>query len=157
MRAADLAAKRNERDAEWLAKQVRAIKGRRATVSPEDIVEASRPKDAPLHDRFTWDDTEAARSWRLEEARKILRVAVTIIEHEQERVRVRAFVSLPSDRGPKQPFRTMEDVLSDPERRGEMLERARSEMDSWVRRYGTLTEAADIMKRALAGVRRKRA
>lgn len=156
MSVRDEAIKRKEREAVWLAHQVRKIKGRRDTVSPEDIVEAARPKGSPLHDRFTWDDTEAAHAWRIEQAKKILRVAVTVIEHKQESVTVRAFVSLPSDRGPERPYRTMESVLSDKSMRGEILARAQAEMDSWIRRYGQLSEAAEIMKRALAAIRRRK-
>ena len=31
----------------------------------EAVVEAARPEDAPLHSYFEWDDTEAARRYRL--------------------------------------------------------------------------------------------
>lgn len=42
------------------------------SLTPESILEASRPKKAVFHSLFTWDDTKAAEQYRLSEARRIL-------------------------------------------------------------------------------------
>jgi hypothetical protein len=42
-------------------------------VTPAEVVEDARPEDAPLHTCFTWDDSEAARLHREEEARYLIR------------------------------------------------------------------------------------
>lgn len=40
---------------------------------PNDIVRAAEPEDSPLHRFFEWDDSEAARSYRLHQARNLAR------------------------------------------------------------------------------------
>jgi hypothetical protein len=43
-------------------------------VTAHQILEASRPEDAPLHSQFTWNDGAAAKKHRVDEARKLLRL-----------------------------------------------------------------------------------
>lgn len=40
---------------------------------PGDVVEAARDPDSPLHSHFTWDDTEAADKYRLQQAGVLIR------------------------------------------------------------------------------------
>src|ERR1044071_2827696 len=68
-------------------------------LTEEAIVTEARAKKHPLHSRFTWDDTDAAKQWRLEEARTLIRsVYITIERPKHKSVTVRAYASLPSDR-----------------------------------------------------------
>jgi hypothetical protein len=46
---------------------------------PQQIVDASRPPDAPLHKCFTWNDSKAAELWRCKEAER-LSVSVTTVD-----------------------------------------------------------------------------
>ena len=43
-------------------------------VQPSRLVDVSRPKNAPLHDAFEWDDKKAAEEHRLSQARRIIRI-----------------------------------------------------------------------------------
>lgn len=45
-------------------------------VKPGALVEAARPKESPAHPGFTWNDKKAAEQYRLEEARRWIRVVV---------------------------------------------------------------------------------
>lgn len=48
-------------------------------VIPKDLVDASRPKDAPLHNEFEWDDRIASEKYREVQAGYIIRsVAIKI-------------------------------------------------------------------------------
>ena len=38
-------------------------------VTPEEVIDAARRTDSPLHDYFDWDDTSAAHKYRIEQAR----------------------------------------------------------------------------------------
>lgn len=50
---------------------------------PENIVSfASNPKTA-LHEHFTWDDQECGRLFRLQQARDLLHVYVTVVERKE--------------------------------------------------------------------------
>ena len=41
---------------------------------PEAVVEAAKPETSPLHSQFTWDNTEAAKKYRIWEARRLQRL-----------------------------------------------------------------------------------
>jgi len=66
---------------------------RRGVLNAEDLVEEASNPAHPLHERFTWDDGEAADRWRLFEASNIIRsVKVEITLPDAEVVMVRAFL-----------------------------------------------------------------
>ena len=67
-------------------------------LNPEDVISAARNKNSALHDRFQWDDSAAAHQYRLEQARRLIRVAVTVIPSLSNNP-VKQFVSLSPLRG----------------------------------------------------------
>jgi hypothetical protein len=62
--------------------------------TPSAIVDLAAPDESPLHELFTWEDSEAARLYREVEARKIVRSLVTVKVTSQEIIPTRAFVSV---------------------------------------------------------------
>lgn len=46
---------------------------RRGSIKPADVVEVSRPDDAPMHDVFEWNDQVAAERFREDQARHVIR------------------------------------------------------------------------------------
>ena len=63
-------------------------------LTPHNLVEVSRPKDAPTHDLFEWDDTVAAEKYREVQARQVIRLIVKVPEKSKSGEPTRAFVSL---------------------------------------------------------------
>lgn len=111
----------------------------------ESIVREAEKEDHPLHDRFTWDDSEAGRLWRLEEARMLIRsVYVTFEDKDNKTIRVRAYASLPTDRSGQGGYRSLVDVMSDKEMRKELLAAAFGELEALQRKYGRLEELTPI-------------
>ncbi len=51
---------------------------------PEIVVEFARDAKTALHSRFEWDDTEAAKQYRLWQARQIIKVAINVLPAEPE-------------------------------------------------------------------------
>ena len=71
-------------------------------LTPPQVVAAASDPASPLHGYFEWDDSEAARRYRLVQAGGLIRackVTVTTTTPEEVR-RVRAFTSVPRDDGP---------------------------------------------------------
>src|SRR5580765_883545 len=62
----------------------------------ENVVEAAKEPTSRLHGFFTWDDSVAAKKYRLHEARQLIKTYELYIEDRD--IRVRAFTSLPTDR-----------------------------------------------------------
>jgi hypothetical protein len=121
------------------------------TIHPEDVVESARATDSPLHTYFEWDDSAAAAAYRIDQARHLLRVTVTHLPTGSESTRVRAFVSLSTDAG----YRPIGAVLINSQHRQQLLADARAEMERFERKYGHLTELAEVITAMRSVDRRK--
>jgi len=125
-------------------------------LTPEAVVAAAADPASPLHERFVWDDTEAARRYRVLQAAALIRAVVTVIPREDaEPVRVRAFVSLSTDR--KTPdtvgtYRPITHVLADPTLAEIALRDALAEMRAMRAKHGHLAALASVWE-ALDAVR----
>jgi len=123
-----------------ILEELHALK-QRGVLQPKSVVDAARDEASPLHSLFTWDDTEAAEQYRLIEARKLIAVHVEWLPGASSPSPV--FVSLHNDRRGGG-YRTMVDVLSDAERRAQLLEEALEEMTYFREKYKALKELAGV-------------
>jgi hypothetical protein len=86
----------------------------------DDVIEAAKDKSCVLHNHFEWDDTEAANSFRREQARSLIRrCKITLVENSSAEIRV--FTSLPSDRESGGGYRLTSTVLNDQQMRLELI------------------------------------
>ena len=67
-------------DPQKVAEEIESIGG---DAKPAQIVEKARDSSTELHKCFTWDDQEAARKWRIEQARHV--VSCLVIRRTEER------------------------------------------------------------------------
>lgn len=132
-------------------------------VEPEDVVEAATPEDAPLHPAFEWDDGEAAERYRLLKAAWMLRSLVgprgevlqvqTVEASDEPDVRCFALVTIEpaDDEGEaNRVYVPMCVAVRDESMREDVLEQARAELRSFVRKWANLGECVELVK----GVRR---
>lgn len=117
-------------------------------LAPEAVVKAARSESSPLHDYFEWHDGTAAESWRLHQARNLIRVVVHVEGEKADPVR--AYVSLASDRTGDESggYRHVIDVVRDPSMRQQLLTEALAEIASLERKYRNLTELAQVFAEA---------
>lgn len=119
---------------------------------PKDVVDFARDRETALHGRFDWDDSTAAESYRLWQARQVIRVCVTIINRDDRAINT--YVSLAQDRhatdkdGFSGGYRNMIEVLSVPALRRTLLEDALQEHDQWEQKYRDIVELAEIFAAA---------
>ena len=68
------------------------------SLTPQNILDASRPKNALFHTLFQWDDTLAAEHYRLQQARTILNnIEVTVVsDGSPKQINVYEVVKQPS-------------------------------------------------------------
>lgn len=80
---------------DFLRENLTSIYQQRKMLTPQIVVDESRPPDAPLHSRFEWDDAEAGEAYRRVQAAGMIRsVQITVCPHPDKpahEVRVRAF------------------------------------------------------------------
>ena len=115
-------------------------------VSPADIVDFARNPKTALHRAFNWDDTTAAEAWRIEQAKKILRVSVVMIARPDNgnMVRVRAFISPCGDgeRGYQYTPKMIETVSG----RAAILQAAFAEFEAFRAKYEWLEELMPLFE-----------
>ena len=115
-------------------------------LTPENLVDVSRPEDAPLHGEFEWNDELAAEEYRRVQARLMIsNLSVVIEEHKQEPVR--AFFSLQSGfRKNSGTYESTITIMGDKEKRAKLLESAKKEMLAFKAKYKMLTELAGVFE-----------
>ena len=118
----------------------------------ESLVEAAAQSDHPLHSRFTWDDTEAARRYRIEQANQIIRsVRVRVVtpgdgKHPPREVKVRAFVSTRNmDAHDETRYMPMRDVITDDSRRAVLEARMHEDFRAFRRRWSQFKDFEDMV------------
>lgn len=115
---------------------------------PEDVVKFARNKRTALHSEFEWDDAKASAAYRLDQARRVIRVTVDVLPSPHaDQEPVRAFVSVVSDRvKPGGGYRSMADVMTDDDLRRELVNEALGEVKRWRRKYERLRELVPIFR-----------
>lgn len=103
---------------------------------PEEVVEAARHPDSPLHSKFEWDDSVAAENYRLNQARTlIVRFKVQI---DKALPPQRVFISVMEDRKSTGGYSESLDVLK--HRKPAARQTALLELDQWARRHELFCE-----------------
>ena len=117
-------------------------------LTPAQVVAAAAESGSPLHDHFEWDDSEAARKYRLGQAAYLIRAIVLCPDgHERPHEPVRAFVRV-DEAGPGggTSFAHICDAMRDNELREQVVERARCELVAWRHRYANLNDFAALFE-----------
>ena len=151
--------KKHDRIADEL--QLIAKKHPKHQLLPKDVVKFAENKKTALHSCFEWDSRKAAYQFRLEQARRIIRVYVEIIQSpdSNKEHKVRTFVSLSSDRKQGGGYRVTTSVLNDDDLQRQMLQDALEELEVFRRKYHHLKELCSLFAVAdrLLSRRRKKA
>jgi hypothetical protein len=98
-----------------IAHELKKIEDKSGGLNPKSVVEAARMKDHPLHSKFTWDDSEAAEKWRLEEARALIASVKVEVEVEERRVVVPGYHRDPHASPAETAYRSREAIQQDPD------------------------------------------
>lgn len=125
------------------AEEIERIKGGAESVTPAQIVEASRDEGAVLHSVFEWDDSKAGRLYREQQAGQLIRNIV--VRYEDKKQPVRAFVHVESS------YEPIKQVLASKVKTERMLDAAIRELRSFRDKYAALKELSDVFK-AIDGV-----
>lgn len=133
-------------------------------LTPENLLDVSRPNDAPVHNEFEWNDGVAAEKYRVSQAAALIR-HVIVYEKPEEKddkpapVQVvavnhgdmngcRAFGSLHVPGGGKERYVATHKMLGDDEMRDILLDNARRELNSFVFKYRQLNGLASLLREA---------
>lgn len=118
---------------------------------PIDVVAFAEDESTALHARFEWDDGEAGKLYRLEQARFIIRSVPNWTEPGKPPVPF--YTSLPPDRKNGDSYRHTGDVLRCPKLCKLLLAQALRDAESWRLKYERLAELKPVF-RAIEKVRK---
>lgn len=111
------------------------IREEEGELTAENLLDANRPIDAPLHDVFEWDDALAAEEYRKSQARHVINSIMQIIEPEQPPVRAFMNVEVTSH-----DYKPIHLLLSSADDHSNMLNTALRELRSFQSKYLVLSE-----------------
>lgn len=127
-----------------------AIAAEHGGLTPALVLDRARDPRTALHSLFEWDDSVAGERYRLLQAQNLIRVVATIIPvNDGQPVRVRAYVSLGSERG-EGFYRPMRLVMADPKLRAQAVADALAEFEAFQRKWQHLDELASFFEAARA-------
>lgn len=135
-----------------IEKELRAIHSRDGVLTCEAVLDAARPKNSPLHDYFTWEDSRAAERYRLIEAGKL--IATVRIEYRQKKaaqiIYTPAFIPTGTNSEGKRQYYPVEEVTRNDFLREKALSDARCEMEGTRARYSHLVDLLELSSEIFA-------
>ncbi len=127
----------------------------RGRLTPQDVIDTARPKDAPLHGRYEWDNGVAGEQYRLIQAARDIRscrLEFTNPDTPGERKYVRAFSPLRHSGEPEATgYRPTDEVMSDPLAARILLRQCERDIADLRRKYGHLAEFESLLRREING------
>jgi len=121
----------------------------------DDVIEAAKDESCVLHKHFEWDDTEAAKQFRKDQARTLIqRCRITLVDSAPSHIR--AFVSLSSDRESGGGYRLTTTVLSDDSMRLELIHDIELTITRWKSKLHLLdSDLAELLEKMETAVTRR--
>lgn len=120
-------------------------------LTAQNLVNVSRPEDAPLHGCFEWDDSKAAESYREYQARKII-ASIEIVSSDavgggmveiEPVLPTRAFHALRTN--DSEGYESIGQIMSDEEKKERLLELAKKDARIFKEKYGQLQKLSKVM------------
>lgn len=111
-----------------------------------DVVEFAKDSTTALHRQFTWEDSEAAHRWRLEQARGVIQRFWVTIEENDKSIEAPIWVSIDDDRRQGGGYRPLAEVRADPIMYQSCLDTALRELGPWRKRYESIKALGPVFK-----------
>lgn len=125
-------------------KKVADILEKLPEITPAAVLEEAAKPRSPLHRLFTWDDTKAAHEYRLWQARRVIgALEVVYVEGPKEPVRY-MHVEQRATKGTTR-YATTHEILSNSNRRNQLLLSALRDLVAFRSRYAALSELSHVI------------
>lgn len=148
-----------------LRAELEAIKGSREAISPDDVLEWAKANPASeiyrrYDDQGLWDDSQAAHKARISFAGMLIRkVRYRVQSADGRPANVRYMVSTTAARSQPKSYRLRQEILSDDERRQQLLDDCGRDLESIARKYADVLTASQLraIRAVVSGVKKSRA
>lgn len=145
-------------DADVMAKEFDRIRDKYGIFNPELVVQESVSPDSVLHNEFKWDDAEAGKLYRREQAARMIRnIRVQIIDSTVE-YNVRAYVNVRENKDESRSYIPIEKAIVNNTAYNDLLQQSKDEMESFVTKYSQISELNAVkleMLKAISAIQTK--
>ena len=126
-------------DANKCAEEILSIQGE---ITCESVLEKAKDENSELHKCFDWDDSSAAKKWRLKQAGDVIRLLVRREEKKPEdRPEIRVFQISKETHV----YKPVEFIVQREDEYKALLARAWAELRAFKRKYACLEELREIL------------
>ena len=101
-------------------------------ITPKIVIQDARQKDSVFYNYFEWDETKAAKEYRLQQARSLINHVVEVVVIEGEQSEQRSFFSVKNGDS-KMVYVTIEKAVSTPNYRMQLLSQLITTMENATR------------------------
>lgn len=111
-------------------------------LTPSNLVDVSRPEEAPLHKLFEWNDLVAAEEYRKSQARHMIR-SIEVVNEKNPDDRKPVFYHIQIEKEePK--YETLSAIVQDVDKLTALLRDARRDMETFTSKYRSLEALSDV-------------
>ena len=107
-------------------------------LTAQNLVDVSKPKDAPLHDAFEWDNKVAGNEWRKHQARNLIH-SLMIVQEDREPIKM--YFNLERT---EPEYKSINLILENEDDYHKMMENALREMRAFQMKYAKLQELTPV-------------
>ncbi len=137
-----------------LRSELTGIYRRRGELTPQLVVDESRPDNAPLHDRFEWDDSVAGEKYRCVQASSMIRAVRIEFPNKNtgESQYLRAFFSKRESNVDQDGagYVPVDEIVQDDIALKILLANFQRDLAEIKRKYSHLSEYAEMLRQAIA-------
>lgn len=134
-----------------IAKELQKIQREQSVITPESVIRAASQKASILHSAFEWNDTKAAHSYRLWQARMLIRSVYIVDSADKNSQPVRAFVNIcPEDDSEEfimdRGYVFTPTIASKANYQSQVLNYALDQLKGWRKRFGDYKQFFGVVK-----------
>lgn len=123
-------------------------------LTPEMVVRSARAPDSPLHESFEWDNKKAGHSFRLDQARHLIRRVTVEFSIKRREIITVNYVKDPTTEEGEQGYVSVEQLRSEPENAKALVESEFQRVELCLTRALNLSDVLGIRKSVEALIRR---
>lgn len=101
----------------------------------EEVVDVAKSSRSPIHKYFDWDDTSAARKYRLQQAGQMIRCVVLNIEDSDNEIPKMVSIKFETNHGIKRSYVNTEKAFNIPDAMDQVLAEAIQNLKGWEKRF----------------------
>jgi len=132
--------------------ELKEIYNKEKKLTAEIVLNHAKKKSSPLHELFTWNNTEAANQFRLWEARTLIKSVKITMTVGVEEVKVRKYINLRTDDennanpwGANSEYKEVKEIMSDEKTKEILFQQAINELNAFRKKYHGLRQFEKLM------------